>query len=264
MFNFGAVQGPYRPFILNKNSLQARGLKFWAPLHPLAIINQVDLSHYGLRSTTHTGNPVFGNFNDGNIGVDFDGVDDSWKYDSAPNLDITTDSITITARVNYRAISAVIFGKQHSSTHVSPFFKYSLFATTSSRLSFRIDTLSFFTPASSFLLNTDYFVAGRYNGAVMDCFINNKNFGSTSKTGNIQSSTFPLVVGTNADGGEDYDGVLSDLRIYDRALSDAEILHIYNPATRWDLYSEVDIRPPVRVPFVPSAGAAFSQGLIIA
>jgi hypothetical protein len=49
-----------------------------------------------------------------------------------------------------------------------------------------------------------------------------------------------------------HDGYIDDVRVYNRALSDAEVWQLYDPATRWDLY---DIGPPLVVGYIEATGA---------
>lgn len=80
------------------------------------------------------------------------------------------------------------------------------------------------------------FFAGRINGAAsrqafLDGVQQATNTGSRSVTG---IDTFFL--GSTAANGSTSASSLRDLRVYDRALSDAEIYALYAPRTRWDLY----------------------------
>jgi len=48
--------------------------------------------------------------------------------------------------------------------------------------------------------------------------------------------TTPRIGTINTGGAGRFSGYLADFRFYDRLLSDADVAHLYNPATRWDLY----------------------------
>jgi hypothetical protein len=72
-------------------------------------------------------------------------------------------------------------------------------------------------------LNTWTHVAVTYDGATLRVFINGAQAGSTAATGSIAASTGALRIGGNAVWGEYFNGLLDEVRIYNRALSAAEI-----------------------------------------
>jgi glucose/arabinose dehydrogenase/PKD repeat protein len=82
--------------------------------------------------------------------------------------------------------------------------------------------------ASTFQLNSWYFVAGVYNGATgsLDVYVNgqpdNGGLVGTVTTGQ-QSSSAAVNIGERASGGFNFNGRLDDIRIYNRALSPSEI-----------------------------------------
>ena len=73
------------------------------------------------------------------------------------------------------------------------------------------------------------------SGGVWTFYINGFASGTgtnsvTFTAGNIDLGHHPTL------GGEEYDGAMADVRIYNRALSAAEVWQLYAPQTRWDLY----------------------------
>src|SRR3989344_2321566 len=76
--------------------------------------------------------------------------------------------------------------------------------------------------------NIWYHFVGVYDGAEMTVFINGTEIGTpTSKTGNI-SSTAGTILQIGNGITSPFDGRIDDVRIYNRALSDAEIRYLYN------------------------------------
>jgi hypothetical protein len=69
-------------------------------------------------------------------------------------------------------------------------------------------------------------VAGVYDGATMRLYQDGVEVGSASKTGNVaQSAVIRVFLGANPPGvDKPWDGTLRDVRIYERALSPAEVL----------------------------------------
>jgi glucose/arabinose dehydrogenase/PKD repeat protein len=72
-------------------------------------------------------------------------------------------------------------------------------------------------------VNTWTHVAGTYDGLQLRLFINGTQVASVPRTGSYQVSTGALWIGGNAIYGEHFRGKLDDVRIYNRALTPAEI-----------------------------------------
>ena len=72
-------------------------------------------------------------------------------------------------------------------------------------------------------LNTWTHVAATFNGTVLRFFINGAQVGSLNVTGSMIVTTKPLQIGGNQVWGEYFQGLIDDVRVYNRALSPAEI-----------------------------------------
>ena len=66
-------------------------------------------------------------------------------------------------------------------------------------------------------------VAGTYDGTTLRLYINGVQAASTTVSGPIASSTGPVRIGGNSLWGEYFQGRIDEVRIYNRALSQAEI-----------------------------------------
>jgi hypothetical protein len=66
-------------------------------------------------------------------------------------------------------------------------------------------------------------VAGTYDGSVVRLFVNGVQVASTTVSGPISTSTGPLRIGGNSLWGEYFQGVIDNVRIYNRALTAAQI-----------------------------------------
>ena len=66
-------------------------------------------------------------------------------------------------------------------------------------------------------------VAGTYNGSTLRLYVNGTQVASQARTGNFQVTGTPLRIGGNTYGGEFFPGRIDEVRIYNRALSAAEI-----------------------------------------
>ena len=66
-------------------------------------------------------------------------------------------------------------------------------------------------------------MAGTYDGSTLRLFVNGGQVASTAMSGAIAPSTGPLRIGGNSLWGEYFQGRIDEVRIYNRALTTAEI-----------------------------------------
>jgi hypothetical protein len=66
-------------------------------------------------------------------------------------------------------------------------------------------------------------VAGTYDGAVVSVFVNGALAASTPRTGPIPTSPVPVRIGADSAGKNRFAGLLDEVVLYDRALSEAEL-----------------------------------------
>jgi hypothetical protein len=91
--------------------------------------------------------------------------------------------------------------------------------------------------------NTWSHLAATYDGAVLRVYVNGNQTGSRTVSGELLTSTGALRVGGNSLWGEYFQGRIDEIRIYNRALSQAEIAADMNTPVN-DPAS--DVTPPVR------------------
>ena len=96
------------------------------------------------------------------------------------------------------------------------------------------------TAPSAIALNAWTHLAATYDGATLRLFVNGTQVTSRALTGSIASSTQPLRIGGNQVWGEYFAGLIDEVRVYNRALSAAEIQIDMNTAV-----SVADTTPPV-------------------
>ena len=85
--------------------------------------------------------------------------------------------------------------------------------------------------AAPLALNAWHFVAGTYNGTTVSLYVDGQLAGTAPLTGPIQDNASTTSFGTKfADGSTHYsfNGLIDDVGIYNRALTPAELLTIYN------------------------------------
>ena len=75
--------------------------------------------------------------------------------------------------------------------------------------------------------DTLYHIAGVYDGSEMRMYINGIEMLSTAMTGDvIVRDTWPMIIANRPDGSRSFEGLIGDCRVYNRVLSDDEILDI--------------------------------------
>ncbi|MEV3978275.1 LamG-like jellyroll fold domain-containing protein [Nonomuraea sp. NPDC049758] len=72
-------------------------------------------------------------------------------------------------------------------------------------------------------LNTWSHVAATYEGSRLRLYVNGSEVGGTSMYGNLRTGTGPLRIGGNSGSGEHFSGLIDEVRVYDRALTPAQI-----------------------------------------
>jgi hypothetical protein len=74
-------------------------------------------------------------------------------------------------------------------------------------------------------LNTWTHIAGTYDGTTMRFYVNGVAVASAAQTGAIPSSTGNLFIGGDSSNGQHWNGLIDEVRVYNRALSAGEIAH---------------------------------------
>jgi chitodextrinase len=153
----------------------------------------------------------------------FDGVDDWVTVADANALDLTT-ALTLEAWIYPTTTSGVrdIVIKEGVGLDV-----YNLYARNFSGLPesnvFVGGTNQTAVDSSALPANTWTHVAGTYDGTTLRLFLNGVQVASTPQTGPIAVSDGALRIGGNSIWGEHFQGRLDEIRIYNRALSVAEV-----------------------------------------
>ncbi|MEA2136290.1 MAG: hypothetical protein QOC68_4199 [Solirubrobacteraceae bacterium] len=155
-------------------------------------------------------------------GLDFDGVNDWVTVADSASLDITR--MTIESWVRPTALGtawrSVLLKEQPGD------FVYTLYASTNaSRPSgwVFIGGEKEARGAAALAANAWTHLASTYDGANLRLYVNGTLVKTLALTGNIATSTGALRLGGNAIWGEWYAGTLDDVRVYNRALTAAEI-----------------------------------------
>jgi fibronectin type 3 domain-containing protein len=93
-------------------------------------------------------------------------------------------------------------------------------------------------------------LAATYDGSAIALWVNGSNVASAPASGNIAANTGPLRIGGNAVWGEYFNGLIDEVRVYNRALTATEI--------QGDMTRGItpDATPPTIIAKTPADGAA--------
>lgn len=173
-----------------------------------------------------------------NGALDFDGIDDYVEIPDDPTLDIT-DEITIMAWLYSESWDEDSYPSPDDTTENGIITKagdedwgvWNLhYKTTDEGFRFEVSLdgtgVSVFEETPSTSLNTWYHIAGVYDGSEIILYINGVPSDSAPATGLIDTNNEPLRFGKQFWWDDHYsmwDGKIDEVKIYSRALSDAEI-----------------------------------------
>jgi hypothetical protein len=155
--------------------------------------------------------------------LSFNGTSNWVTVNDAASLDLTT-GVTLEAWVNPAALGSVwrtVVLKEQPGGLV-----YALYANTdSSRPSGHVFTAAEHDTrgTAAVAANTWTHVATTYEGTTLRMFVNGVQVSAAAVSGSIRVSTGVLRIGGNAVWGEHFSGLIDEVRIYNRALSAAEI-----------------------------------------
>ena len=103
------------------------------------------------------------------------------------------------------------------------------------------------TGTAALATNTWTHLAGTYDGATMRLYVNGVQVASRAQTGSIATSTNPLQVGGDAIYGQFFQGMIDEVRVYSRALTQPEI--------QTDMNTPVGNPPPPALSINPGVAA---------
>ena len=131
-------------------------------------------------------------------------------------------------------------------------------ATATDRSAHRAVGLSAETPSilsgpSANPVNAWTYVAFTYDGATVRLYINGTQVASRAASGAIQTTNSPLWIGGNSPYGEYFQGLIDEARVYNRALTQAEIQSDMNT-------SIVPTAPDTSPPTAPTGLTATASG----
>ncbi|MCK4553441.1 LamG domain-containing protein, partial [Candidatus Parcubacteria bacterium] len=164
-------------------------------------------------------------------GLDFDGVGDYVKVEDSSSLDIT-DNITITAWIyvtkdtNNPIVTKLTEGSN----------PYRFMWDSDERLAFQADFDGVWvsTHRSSVWLdfNEWYHAVVTYSGAEIVFYANGNAITTINETGVLTSNNEPVEIGKSTTNSYNFNGLIDEVRVYNRALSADEIGELYRAGAK--------------------------------
>jgi len=160
-----------------------------------------------------------------NGGLDFNGVSDYVDCSNDVSLDIT-DAVTLTAWVDTNDCN----NGEHNPYVGKGDSSYAIKHHTSNSIQFFIYDGTWYTV--NCLIDDSFndewhHVAGTYDGMQLKLYVDGILSGVTNHIGSISTNTYNVNIGRNSEATDRfYEGLIDDVRIYDKALSQAEIVSI--------------------------------------
>ncbi|MDD5547781.1 MAG: prepilin-type N-terminal cleavage/methylation domain-containing protein [Candidatus Pacebacteria bacterium] len=192
-----------------------------------------DVSGIG-NNLTFASVPVWTDFSKQRGALDFDGSNDSVNK-ASPSVSLSTNKITMAAWVYIEGHGTSdgadnnIFSIQDSYDYYKLGWNY-----TGNYAFVQTDyTDNSATSLHSVSAVTDgtgnwYHIAATYNGSAVTIYINGAYDNSTAQTKTLRSVTNTMSVGSLINSTRFFNGIIDEMRLYNRALSAAEILALYN------------------------------------
>lgn len=198
------------------------GLVAWYPFSG----NAGDSSGHGHDGTVYGAVPIYDRYGNPNSAYTFNGTTNYIEVSYSPELN-PTEQLTVSAWVNatywgpYNYSNTIVdcevpgmhmgFGLRGGATTAGFFIAtWSNWKTT-------------YSDPGTIAADTWYHLAGSYDGSALKLYINGMVADSLACGGSMDPSNLHLRIGTNNSGLRYFHGVIDEVRIYSRALSQAEI-----------------------------------------
>lgn len=162
----------------------------------------------------------------------FDSLIDYIEVNGSNSLNITSNKVSIEAWFNATQLKAGILVGENIGQCSSTLFTYNLETGLTGAMGFQIATdtgrTSLFT-TGTYTPNQWTHLAGVYNGTHMKLYVNGQLNNIVTKTGDIDKFGSRFFIGKNqACGDYDFRGIIDEVAVYNRDLSDNEVFEHFN------------------------------------
>jgi hypothetical protein len=161
--------------------------------------------------------------------LSFNGSSSYVQAPHSPSLNISGNTLTLSAWVTTTTTSGsrIIVGKPvQANTHAAPYFAYTLHMLNGGTPRFCVTvggSLRCVAASQNLLPNTWTHIAGVYDGTALRIYLDGVQRGTLALSGNLNTYTTPLRIGTNGGLSEVWSGRIDEVRIYQRALTTSEL-----------------------------------------
>ena len=167
-----------------------------------------------------------------NGGFMFDSINDIIEVNGSNSLNITNNKISIEAWFNVTQVRAGIISGENIGQCLTPYFTYNLETESTGAMGFQITTDTGRTglfATNNYLINQWTHIVGVYNGTHMKLYINGKLNNTIAKSGSLGYLGSRFFVGKNqACNDYDFRGIIDEVAVFNKELSDNEIFEHYN------------------------------------
>jgi glucose/arabinose dehydrogenase len=163
-------------------------------------------------------------------GLTFDGVNDYLTVPDSPSLNIAGTGLTLTMWINPQALAggdSVVLGKFWNATMTDPYYQYGLELTGGTVPNFFVGTTGGPVSASmgiALALNQWSHLAVVFDGSQVLYYLNGTLVTTASLPATITARSNPFRLGADNNTQQFFKGSLDEVRIYNRALTEQEIL----------------------------------------
>lgn len=192
--------------------------------------NSNDESGNNNNGTVHGATSTSDRFGNVNSAYVFDGTDDYIEIGNSVSLNITEQiSISFWAKLETS-------GPYYFPYHIIEKFECWGLGQRENDINWGVETPNgyFNIWALNFSYNKWYHFVMKYDGSNVSIYVNGQLNASQQASGTINTNTNKVYISRYNEGGDYYfDGTLDDFRIYNRSLSDSEIIELYHEGG-WD------------------------------
>tara|TARA_A100001201_G_C4001829_1_gene174801 strand:+ start:26 stop:694 length:669 start_codon:yes stop_codon:yes gene_type:complete len=181
-----------------------------------------DLSGQG-NTGTLTNGPTFNSANNGSIV--FDGSDDVVSISDSSSIDVTP-TVTISAWINPSGFGENNFGRIIDSDDSYNFFLDN--STVTSGIRYWPNSGSALSVANCVTLDEWVNFVAVHSGSNVTIYKNGVIIGTSSALSTLPSTSSGLTIGNNNAGDRAFEGKISQVLVYDTALSTTEVQQNYN------------------------------------
>jgi glucose/arabinose dehydrogenase/chitodextrinase len=159
----------------------------------------------------------------------FDGVNDYITIPNSASTNISGSSLTLSMWINPQPLASgdsVVIGKFWNTTMSSPYYQYGLELAGGTVPNFLVGTTSGVREAAmtgQLPLNQWSYLAVVFNGTQAQFYVNGALISTQALSATIVARGNPINIGADASPAQFYKGLLDDLRIYSRVLTQAQI-----------------------------------------